>query len=191
MNTLSSRVIIKFNDLWDNTNLKSIDSIWKRMNKDGYKISNYQVRHLVHEKRREFIVDRDEESEYDSDDEYTDDEYSDDEEEKVKVIKGGPNVHMTPGFSIHLKPPGVPQKYDPSRDPQFMFGLALMKGYCTDDDGSRLMKINELKPWQALPPALYNKKRVEEAKKRLKEDKYTDTRNYYNPNNLNYNDRFH
>ena len=74
MNTLSSRVIKKFNDLWDNTNLKSIDSIWKRMNKDGYKISNYQVRHLVHEKRREFIVDRDEESEYDSDDEYSDDE---------------------------------------------------------------------------------------------------------------------
>jgi len=87
------------------------------MNKDGYKISNYQVRHLVHEKRHEFIVDRDEESEHDSDDEYTDDEYSDDEEEKAKVIKGGPNVHMTPGISIFLMPPGVLQTSDSSRDP--------------------------------------------------------------------------
>ena len=55
------------------------------------------------------------------------------------------------------------------------------------------MKINELKPWQALPPGLYivNKKCAEEAKKRLKEDQYTYTRNVYNPSNLNYNDRFH
>ena len=36
-----------------------------------------------------------------------------------------------------------------------------------------------------------NKKRAEEAKKRLKEDKYTYTRNFNNPSNLNYNDRFH
>ena len=48
------------------------------MNKDGFKISNYQARHLVHEKRREYIVDSDEESE---DDDYTYDEV---EEEEVK-----------------------------------------------------------------------------------------------------------
>ena len=67
------------------------------MNKDGFKISNYQARHLVHDKRREFIVDRDEESE--EDDDYTDDE---EEEEEVKgnVIEGGPNVHIPPGISI-------------------------------------------------------------------------------------------
>ena len=43
---------------------------------------------------------------------------------------------MTPGILIFLKP-GVPQAYDPSRDPQFMFGIALMKDYCRDDDGGR------------------------------------------------------
>ena len=83
------------------------------MNKEGYKISNYQVRHLVHEKQREHIVDRDEESEDDDDDdEYTDD----DEEEQVngKVMKGGPNVPIPTRLSVFLKPPGVPQAYDPS-----------------------------------------------------------------------------
>ena len=100
-------------------------------------------------------------------------------------------TYISPGILIYLKPPGIPQKYDPGCDPQFMFGVSLMKGYCTDDDGSRLMKINELKPCQALPPGLYNKKRAEEAKKILKEDKYTYTRNFYNPNNLSYNYRFH
>ena len=110
---------------------------------------------------------------------------------KVKVIEGGPNVHITPGISIFLNPPSVPQAYDPSRDPQFIFGVSLMKGYCLDDDGNRLLNINQLKPWQPLPPGLYNKKLAEGAKKRLKEDKYTYTRNFYNPSNLDYNDRFY
>ena len=190
MNSITSRIQKKFDELWYDSNLKSIDGIWKRMNKEGYKISNYQVRHLVHEKRCEHIVDRDEKSEDDDDD----DEYTDDEEEeqvKGKVIGGGPNVPIPTRLSVFLKPPSVPQAYDPSRDPQFMFGVSLMKGYCLDDDGNRLLNVNQLKPWQPLPPGLYNKKCAEEAKKRLKEDKYTYTRNFYNPSNLNYNDRFY
>ena len=187
MNSITSRIQKKFDDLWYNSNLKSIDGIWKRMNKDGFKISNYQVRHLVHEKRREYIVDRDEESE--------DDEYSDDEEEEVEVkgeaTESGPNVNIPRRISIFLKPPSVPQAYNPSRDPQFMFGVSLMKGCFLDDDGERRLKKEWLKPWQPLPPGELNKKRAEEAKQRLKEDKYTYTRNYFNPHNLNYNDRFH
>ena len=81
--------------------------------------------------------------------------------------------------------------YNPTRDPQFMFGVSLMKGCCLDDDGERRVKREWLKPWQALSSGELNKKRAEEAKKRLKEDKYMYTRNFYNPNNLNYNDRFH
>jgi len=162
MKNINSRIIKRFNEIYDNTNINSADGIYKKMNREGYSVTVKTVRELLKKKKKEmnyFITDRDEETDDDEyyEDDDDDDEYTDDEEEKVKVIKGGPNVHMTPGFSIHLKPPGVPQKYDPSRDPQFMFGVALMKGYCTDDDGSRLMKINELKPWQALPPALYNK----------------------------------
>ena len=96
MNSITARIQKKFNALWYESNLKSIDGIWKRMNKDGFKISNYQVWHLVHEKRREYVVDRDEESD---DDEYTDDEENE-EQMKGKVIEGGPNVRMTPGLSI-------------------------------------------------------------------------------------------
>ena len=55
MNSITSRIQKKFDELWYGSNVKSIDGIWKRMNKDGFKISNYQVRHLVHEKRREYI----------------------------------------------------------------------------------------------------------------------------------------
>ena len=142
MNSITSRIQKKFDDLWYNSNLKSIDGIWKRMNKDGFKISNYQVQHLVHEKRREYIVDRDEESE---DDEYSDEEEEEEEDVKGKVLEGGPNVHMTPGISIFLKPPGIPQ--DPTCDPQFMFGVSLMKGCCLDDDGERRVKQEWLKPW--------------------------------------------
>ena len=136
MNSITPTIQKKFDELWYDSNLKSIDGIWKRMNKDGFKISNYQVRHLVHEKRRAHIVDRDEESEDDDDD----DEYTDDEEEeqvKGKVNGGGPNVPIPTRLSVFLNPPSVPQAYDPSRDPQFMFGVSLMKGYCLDDDGNR------------------------------------------------------
>ena len=90
MNSITSRIQKKFDDLWYNSNLKSIDGIWKRMNKDGFKISNYQVRHLVHEKRREYIVDRDEESE--DDDDYIDDE---EEAEEVKVRRWSKRAHTT------------------------------------------------------------------------------------------------
>ena len=98
MNSITPRIQKKFDELWYESNLKSIDGIWKHMNKEGYKISNYQVRHLIHEKRREHIVDRDEESEDDDDD----DEYTDDEEEvtQVKVMDAGPNMKITPGISV-------------------------------------------------------------------------------------------
>ena len=68
-----------------------------------------------------------------------------------------------------------------------MFGVALMPKYCLDDEG-RLIKIKELKPWEPLPPGLLNKKRAEE-KLKNKNEKYT--RKFYNPHNLNHNDRFH
>ena len=50
------------------------------------------------------------------------------------------------------------------------------------------VKIKELKPWEQLPPGLYNKKKAEE-KLKNKNEKYN--QNFYNPHNLNYNDRFH
>ena len=92
------------------------------MNKDGFKLSNYQVRHPVYEKRCECIVDGDEESE--DDDDYTDDE--DEEVMKGEVIGGGPNGRIAPGISVFLQPQSVPQAYDLRRNAKLMLGVALM-----------------------------------------------------------------
>ena len=54
-----------------------------------------------------------------------------------------------------------------------------MKSCCLDDDGERRIKKEWLKPWQPLPAGEFNKKCAEETKKRLKEDKYTYTSNFY------------
>ena len=116
------------------------------------------------EKRREFIVDRDE-SVYDSNDEYSDDKEEDMKE--VKLIDAGPNMKVTPGISVFLHAPAVPVGNDPERDPQLMYSISLSKEYCLDDDGNQRLKISDLKPWQPLPPGLKNKRDAEAAKKKI------------------------
>ena len=114
------------------------------MNCEGYSITVKAVRYLLKKKKKEmndFITDCDEATDDNNDDaDYTNDE-EEEEEVKGKAIEGGPYVQMTPGISILLKTPGVPQAHDPSHDPQSMFGVLLMNDYCLDDDGGRRLKI--------------------------------------------------
>ena len=154
------------------------------MSREGYGITVKTVRDLLKywsrriKKLNNFISDRDEEID---DEEYFDDaEYSDDEYNSL-------DLPIPAGLSVYPKPSKVPIAYNPSRDPQYMFRVALIPKYCLDDE-DRLIKIKELKPWEQLPPGLYNKKKAEE-KFKNKNEKYN--QNFYNPNNLNYNDRFH
>ena len=88
------------------------------MNDENYKISIKSVKELLKKKRKEILFhitdhDENEDDEYD-DDEYDTDYSDDDEEEKdlkmVKVIDAGPNMKVTPGLSVYLHAPSVPQK---------------------------------------------------------------------------------
>ena len=113
MNKLTPRIIKRFHDIYDYTNVNSVYDIWKQMNDENYKISIKSVKELLKEKRKEIlfhITDHDE----NEDDEYNDYEYdtnySDDvEEEKdlktVKVIDAGLNMKVTPGLSVYLHAP--------------------------------------------------------------------------------------
>ena len=144
MKNINSRIIKRFNEIYDNTNINSADGIYKKMNREGYSITVKTVRDSLKKTKKEmnyFIPDRDEETD---DDEYyddnDDDEYSDDEEEKTQ--HNSRDLPIPAGLSTYIKPPEVPIAYNPTRDPQYMFGVALMPKYCLDDKG-RLIKIKE------------------------------------------------
>ena len=55
MKNINSRIIKRFNEIYDNTNVNSADGIYKKMNREGYSITVKTVKDLLKKNLKKFL----------------------------------------------------------------------------------------------------------------------------------------